>query len=229
MRALGSGSALSTRSSSWPRGRCFAPGRWPASNASFSRTSRTHEILSPCSSRRAHLVHAHERDLARRLGEQLRDRLAAGAVRAQRLGQVVGHLDVEAAHQRDELGALVLLQARVARLLGADRRRRAILVVVRRIDLHRVGQLQQLAEQAVVERVGIAGRQVGAAGAADQQRVAGEHAIVEHEARRVVRCDPACASTRTRSLPTTSVSPSSTRTSANGAAASRCITTRAPS
>ena len=61
----------------------------------------------------------------------------------------------------------------------ADGRVAAALVVVRRIDLERRVELQQLLEQAVVERLRIAGRQVGAAGAADQQRVAGEHAVLD--------------------------------------------------
>ena len=99
----------------------------------------------------------------------------------------VGHLEVEGAHQLDELGALALLQARIVGDLLADRR------VTARPCSRAPGrpasasvELQQLAEQAVVERLGIAGRQVGAAGAADQQRVAGEHAVGEHQAHRIV-------------------------------------------
>jgi hypothetical protein len=58
---------------------------------------------------RTHLFHAHERDVARGLGDELRDGLAARAVRPERLGQMVRHRDVEPAHERDELRALLLL------------------------------------------------------------------------------------------------------------------------
>jgi len=61
----------------------------------------------------------------------------------------------------------------------------ASVVVVRRIDLQRRIEREQLAEQAVVERVRIAARQVGAPGAADQQGVAGEDAVLGDEAHRV--------------------------------------------
>ena len=47
--------------------------------------------------------------------QQLRDRLAAAHVGAQRLGHVGRHRQVEAAHHLDEGGALALLQARVRR------------------------------------------------------------------------------------------------------------------
>ena len=69
------------------------------------------------------------------LGEQLRHRLAAAHVGAQRLGEVRRHRQVEAAHHLDERGAVALLQARVVGDLLADRRVAAALVVVRRIDL----------------------------------------------------------------------------------------------
>ena len=42
-------------------------------------------------------------------------------------------------------------------------------------------------EQAVVERFRIAGRQIGAAGAAEQQRVAREQAVFDLQAHRVAR------------------------------------------
>ena len=49
------------------------------------------EVVAAAVDARAQLGHAHERDVARRLGEQLRDRLAAAHVGAQRLGQVGRH------------------------------------------------------------------------------------------------------------------------------------------
>ena len=121
---VGSGSSLSTRSSSWPRGRCRAPGMWPASKASFSRTSRTTRSSSPRSTRaRAPRPCDMNGDLARRLGEQLRDRLAAAHVGAQRLGQVVGHLEVEARCIIATKSARSLFCRRgLLGYLGADRR-----------------------------------------------------------------------------------------------------------
>ncbi len=49
-----------------------------------------------------------------------------------------------------------------------------------------VGQPQQLAEHRLVLRARVAVLEVGAAGAADQQRVAGEDAVAHHEAVGVV-------------------------------------------
>ena len=69
----------------------------------------------------------------------------------------------------------------------ADGRVAAALVLVRRIDLERRVQPQHAVEQTVVQRLGIAGRQVGAAGAADEQRVAGEEPILDAQAHRVPR------------------------------------------
>ena len=48
------------------------------------------------------------------------------------------------------------------------------------------GSLQQLVEDRVVLRARVAVLEIGAAGAADQQRVAGEHAVAHHEAVGVV-------------------------------------------
>src|SRR5262249_50419053 len=61
----------------------------------------------------AHLLHRHERDLTRRLVEQLRDRLAARPVGPQRLGQVIGEVDAQRLHLRDEGGTVGLLESRV--------------------------------------------------------------------------------------------------------------------
>ena len=50
---------------------------------------------------------------------------------------------------------------------------------MRRIDQRFVGELQQASEQAVVLGAGVAVLEVGAPGAADQQGVAGEHAVAQ--------------------------------------------------
>ena len=143
-----------TRSSSWPRGMWRAPGMWPASYASLSRTSSTTSRQRRRSSRALHFLHRHERHLLGRLGEQPRHRLAAADVRAQRLGEVGRRLQVERAHHLHELGALALLQARVLRHLARHRRMAATLVVVRRINEQRRIEPQQPAEQAVVQPSG---------------------------------------------------------------------------
>src|SRR5439155_2849801 len=89
-----------------------------------------HEAPIPGRDALLHLLHRHERDASRRLAEELGDRLAAGAVGAQRLGQVLGHPEAQLAHLRDEGGALAPLEARVLRLLLAECRDRVPLVVV---------------------------------------------------------------------------------------------------
>ena len=119
------------------------------------------------------------------LGEHLADGLAAAHVGAQCFGQVGRHRQVEALHHLHEGGALALLQARVALDLRTDGRVAAALVIVRRVDEQRRIERQQAAEQAVVERFRVAARQVGAAGAADEQGVAGEDAIRADQAHRV--------------------------------------------
>ena len=121
-----------------------------------------------------------------------RDRPAAPGdlVLGQALAQVGGnghvhHLgvgQVELAHQLDVLVDRLHLQAGVVALLLADGGDRVALVVVGGIDQRLLGQLQQLAEQGLVLRPGAAVLEVGAAGAADQQRVAGEHAVAHQEA-----------------------------------------------
>src|SRR5262249_55540256 len=107
----------------------------------------------------AQLVEAHERQTARRLRHQLTHRFTAGAVRPERLAQVLGHGEIETAHELDERAALLLLQARVSGLLGADRRRGASFVVVRREDVRRVVETQELAEETLVQRLGVARRE----------------------------------------------------------------------
>ena len=74
------------------------------------------------------------------------------------------------------------LQARVERLLLADGGDRLALIVVRRKDERLVGQLQQPVEDRIVLRARIAVLEIGAAGAADQQRVAGENPVAHQEA-----------------------------------------------
>ena len=143
------------------------------------------ELVGAALDARAQLGHAHEGHVRGRLGEHLADGLAAAHVGAQRLGQVGRHRQVEALHHLHERGALALLQARIARDLGADGRVAAPLVVVRRVDEQRRVEREQAAEQAVVERLRVAARQVGAAGAADQQGVAGEDAVLADQAHRV--------------------------------------------
>ena len=69
------------------------------------------------------------------------------------------------------------LQARIERLLLADGADGVALVVVRRKDHRLVRQLQELAEDRLVLRARIAVLEIRAAGAADEQRVAGEHAV----------------------------------------------------
>ena len=68
-------------------------------------------------------------------------------------------------------------EPRIEQLFLADGRDGIALVVVRRIDQRLVGQLQQLAEDRIVLRARIAVLEIGAAGAADEQRVAGEHPV----------------------------------------------------
>jgi hypothetical protein len=66
---------------------------------------------------------------------------------------------------------------RVEGALFADGAHRVALIVVRRIDQCLVRQLQQAPEQRLVLRARVAVLEIGAAGAADQQRIAGEHAV----------------------------------------------------
>ena len=75
-----------------------------------------------------------------------------------------GHGQVEVLHQLDEGRAIPGLQARVGRDLIADGRRTAAFVVVGRVDQGLRRQLEQLAEQAVEQLIGIAGGQVAVKG-----------------------------------------------------------------
>ena len=76
------------------------------------------------------------------------------------------------------------LQARLVRLLFPDRADRVALIVVAGIDERVVGQLQKLVEQRVISVPWIAVLEVRPARAADEQSVAGEHAVCHHEALR---------------------------------------------
>ncbi len=97
------------------------------------------------------------------------------------------HREIEVAHHRDELGPVALLQPRIRGKLLRDRRVALALVVVRRVHRERRVELQQLVEEAVVERLRVAAGKVGAAGGPDEQRVAGERAVLRDEAHRVAR------------------------------------------
>ena len=84
---------------------------------------------------------------------------------------------VQVVHQRHVFLDVGHLEARVEAPLLADGADRVALVVVARIDQRLVGQRQQLVEQRVVGGTGVAVLEIGAAGAADQQGVAGEHPV----------------------------------------------------
>ena len=99
---------------------------------------------------------------------------------------MVRHAEAEGVHLLHEGGAITLLQARILGLLLTDRRHRQVLVVVPRVDGERLVELQQLPEEALVERLGIAGRQIRTPGGAAQQRVARQDAVGEDERHRVV-------------------------------------------
>ena len=84
------------------------------------------------------------------------------------------------------------LQARIVALLLADGGHGVAFVVVRGKHHGLVGQPQQLAEQRFILRARVAVLEIGAAGAADQQRVAGEHAVAPSGSCRNRRCGRAC-------------------------------------
>jgi hypothetical protein len=88
---------------------------------------------------------------------------------------------VEAVHQRHVLIERLYLQARVERLLFADCGDSLALVVVRRENHRLVGQFHELVEDRIVLRARVAVLEIGAAGAADQQRVAGEDPVLHQE------------------------------------------------
>ena len=97
------------------------------------------------------------------------------------------HREVEVAHHLDERRASALLQPRVGRDLLADRGVALALVVVRGVDLEHGVELEQALEQARVQRLRVAGRKIGAPGAADEERVAGEDPVLGDQAHRVAR------------------------------------------
>ena len=90
-------------------------------------------------------------------------------------------------HHLDELRAVALLEARIGLDLGRDGARALLFVVVRGKHLELGVELQDPVEEAVVERLGIAGRQIGASRPADQERVAREEAIAREKAHRIAR------------------------------------------
>ena len=87
----------------------------------------------------------------------------------------------------DERSAIAYLQSRVVRNLLGDGRVGAALVLMRRMYPERRIEAQHALEQAMIEILGIATGQVGAAGGADQQRIAGEYPIFHLQADRIAR------------------------------------------
>ena len=96
------------------------------------------------------------------------------------------HLQVECAHLLDEGGALATLEPRVLCLLLTECRHRRSLVVVRRVNRERVVEAEEFAEEAFVQRLGIAGGEIRPPRGTPQQSVPREHAVGQHEADRVV-------------------------------------------
>ncbi len=98
---------------------------------------------------------------------------------------MVGHLEVETVHHRHERRALALLEARVLRFLLLERRGRQVLVVVGRLHEQRSVETEQAPEQALVELLRVAGREIGAACGAQQQRVAAQQLPAHDRAQRI--------------------------------------------
>ncbi len=95
----------------------------------------------------------------------------------------VGRAQIEMAHHLDEFAALSSFAGEgLDSNLLAESGMAAALIIMGGIDHQLRIEPEQFAEQAVIEHVGIAGRQIGAAGAADQQRIAGEDAIFRDQA-----------------------------------------------
>ncbi len=84
-------------------------------------------------------------------------------------------------HQRDVVVRRFHLQARIVAPLFADGGDGVAFIIVRGKDHGLVGQPQQFSEQRFILRACIAILEIGAPGAADQQRVAGEYPIAHHE------------------------------------------------
>ena len=82
MRTVGSGSTWSMRSSSWPRGHVPRAGDVARVVGVVLADVEHDEIAAPRADPVAQLLHRHERDAARGLVEQLRDRLAARPIGA---------------------------------------------------------------------------------------------------------------------------------------------------
>ena len=84
-------------------------------------------------------------------------------------------------HQCDVVVHRFHLEARIVTLLLADGGDRVAFVVVRGKHHRLVRQSQKFAEDRLVLRACVAVLEIGAAGAADEQRVAGEHAVAHEE------------------------------------------------
>jgi hypothetical protein len=95
---------------------------------------------------------------------------------------VYRRIEIEFFHHLDKFAARPRLQARIAFDLGPDGGMAAALIIMGGIDLQGRVQFQQPIEQAVIERVGIASGKVGAAGGADQKRIAGKDPVVGQHA-----------------------------------------------
>ncbi len=94
---------------------------------------------------------------------------------------------IEVVHDVDVFLGGTDLQARVVGPFLADRADRVALVVVGRVDQRILGQLEQLVEDRVVGGVGVAVLEIGPAGSADQQSIAGENTVGQPEAVGIVR------------------------------------------
>ena len=118
------------------------------------------------------------------------ERRGAGAIQLRVLREIPGALGKFAGEQAHEFFPGFRLEGEVGGALLADggTALRTHLAAaqgtgaVGRIDLHRIGQGQQLGVQTVVEQAGellrgVIGREVGTSHVADEQRVAGEHGV----------------------------------------------------
>jgi hypothetical protein len=109
--------------------------------------------------------------------------IAALHVEGQRAVDLLGVREVQVGHDLHEL-LLRLGEAQVELLLLADAGLRAAFVVVRGEHGAGVGQSEELGLHHVVQTLGVAGLEVGAAAAADEEGVAREDhgVVVQHEA-----------------------------------------------
>ena len=98
-----------------------------------------------------------------------------------------GIWQIQIRHQFDICLTGTGLKARVESLLFANRRHHVSLIVMRRINKCAVRQFEKVAEERIILVTGIAVLEISAAGAPDQQRITGEHAIIHPEAIAVIR------------------------------------------